>query len=524
MHDRHRNLVVAATGTGKTVVAALDYRRLGGGEKSLLFVAHRRELLEQARRTYREVLGDGTFGELLVGGRAPKPRGNTSSPRCSRCREVDLPAFDVAVIDEFHHAEAPSYRALLERLAGRRTPRADRDSRPRRRRRRPRVLRRPGRRRDRPRGSPRTGPALSVPLLRDRRQHRPDGGRMEARLLRRRRPRPPLHRQRRAHPDRPQRPATTASPMLGGCAPSASASRSRTPSTWREKFTTAGIPARAVHGETPADERASAAAALRRARGRVPVHRRPLQRGRRPPVRRHRAVPAAHPERDDLPAAARPRACGARTDKAVLTVLDFIGQHRREFRFDVRYRALTGSSRSRLVDDIEQGFPFLPSGCRLILDRVAQEVVLENVKQGIEGRSEGAGATTSARTATCRLVRYLEESGHELADIYGRAAGELDGAAARCRLPDDGPRVRGRTNCCGGSGAWCTSTTRACADLHASDVAGGAGLAVAVAERAGDGAHARLHDLAGPRWPRLDRGGAEDPARAPGCSSRRQRP
>ena len=71
VHDRHRNLVVAATGTGKTVVAALDYRGLGGSEKSLLFVAHRRELLEQAQRTYREVLGDGTFGELLVGGQRP---------------------------------------------------------------------------------------------------------------------------------------------------------------------------------------------------------------------------------------------------------------------------------------------------------------------------------------------------------------------------------------------------------------------------------------------------------------------
>ena len=48
--------------------------------------------------------------------------------------------------------------------------------------------------------------------------------------------------------------------------------------------------------------------------------------------------------------------------KAVLTVLDFIGQHRREFRFDVRYRALTGGSRRALMDDLEHGFPFLPVG------------------------------------------------------------------------------------------------------------------------------------------------------------------
>lgn len=60
VHDRHRNLLVAATGTGKTVVAALDYKALlttlsskAGTPPRLLFVAHRKEILEQARRVYR---------------------------------------------------------------------------------------------------------------------------------------------------------------------------------------------------------------------------------------------------------------------------------------------------------------------------------------------------------------------------------------------------------------------------------------------------------------------------------------
>lgn len=73
-HGRHRNLVVAATGTGKTVVAAFDYRntcRQVGGRPRLLFVAHRREILQQAQRTYREVLRDGGFGALLSGQDAP---------------------------------------------------------------------------------------------------------------------------------------------------------------------------------------------------------------------------------------------------------------------------------------------------------------------------------------------------------------------------------------------------------------------------------------------------------------------
>lgn len=74
-HGRFRNLVVAATGTGKTVVAAFDYRatcRNVGGRPRLLFVAHRKEILTQARRIYREVLRDHSFGELLADGSCPE--------------------------------------------------------------------------------------------------------------------------------------------------------------------------------------------------------------------------------------------------------------------------------------------------------------------------------------------------------------------------------------------------------------------------------------------------------------------
>lgn len=74
LHGRRRNLVVAATGTGKTIVAAFDYRNTSqrvGGRPRLLFVAHREEILLQAQRAYREVLRDPEFGQLLVGSRAP---------------------------------------------------------------------------------------------------------------------------------------------------------------------------------------------------------------------------------------------------------------------------------------------------------------------------------------------------------------------------------------------------------------------------------------------------------------------
>jgi hypothetical protein len=63
------------------------------------------------------------------------------------------------------------------------------------------------------------------------------------------------------------------------------------------------------------------------------------------------------------------------------TVLDFSGQQLRRFRFDRRYRVLLGCSRRQLEDQLAQGFPFLPPGCRLVLDRVSSERVLSIWRQ-----------------------------------------------------------------------------------------------------------------------------------------------
>ena len=123
VHGRHRNLLVAATGTGKTVVAALDYQRLAreaGGRPSLLFVAHRREILQQSLRTYREVLGDANFGEEYVGGKRPERWehvfASVQSLTAYGVSSIPPDAYDVIVIDEFHHAEARTYRRILDHL------------------------------------------------------------------------------------------------------------------------------------------------------------------------------------------------------------------------------------------------------------------------------------------------------------------------------------------------------------------------------------------------------------------------
>ena len=62
-------------GTGKTVIAAFDYRNFRkkhqGEACRLLFVAHREEILKQSRDTFQGVLRDLNFGELFVGNYVP---------------------------------------------------------------------------------------------------------------------------------------------------------------------------------------------------------------------------------------------------------------------------------------------------------------------------------------------------------------------------------------------------------------------------------------------------------------------
>jgi len=120
-----RQLVVAATGTGKTVVAALDYRDWakawpGAKRPPLLFVAHREEILRQAMATFRGVLRDQNFGDLLVGGIEPEQTDHLfcsiQSYQSRGLVELAADCFSYVVVDEFHHASAASYRGLLDHV------------------------------------------------------------------------------------------------------------------------------------------------------------------------------------------------------------------------------------------------------------------------------------------------------------------------------------------------------------------------------------------------------------------------
>src|SRR5690606_19560469 len=118
----HRNLLVAATGTGKTVMAAIDYARLRERlpRARLLFVAHRKEILERSLRTFRQALRSHSFGELWVDGARPSMYEHVfaaiQSLNATGVEHIDPAHFDVVIVDEFHHAAAGSYQALLARV------------------------------------------------------------------------------------------------------------------------------------------------------------------------------------------------------------------------------------------------------------------------------------------------------------------------------------------------------------------------------------------------------------------------
>jgi len=117
-----RNLVVAATGTGKTVVSAFDYKRYcrenSGQPNRLLFVAHREEILRQSLACFQMVMRDPNFGELFVGGYTPGGIEHLFvSIQTFNSRELDSHTspdfYDYILVDEFHHAAAPIYQKLL---------------------------------------------------------------------------------------------------------------------------------------------------------------------------------------------------------------------------------------------------------------------------------------------------------------------------------------------------------------------------------------------------------------------------
>lgn len=123
VHGRYRNLLVAATGTGKTLISAFDFHRFHKKNPAakLLFVAHRKEILQQSMGAFRGVLKDNNFGELWVDGEEPSRYEHlfaSVQTLNNRLESLKLSSgyFDFIIVDEVHHISADSYRPILHRF------------------------------------------------------------------------------------------------------------------------------------------------------------------------------------------------------------------------------------------------------------------------------------------------------------------------------------------------------------------------------------------------------------------------
>ncbi|WP_019481879.1 DUF3427 domain-containing protein [Arthrobacter sp. TB 23] len=435
----NRNLLVAATGTGKTVIAALDYKRLrdaAGRDLKLLFVAHRREILQQAMGTYRDVMQDGAFGELYVGAHKPTTWNHVfasvQSLNSLGIEQLEPTKFDVIVIDEFHHAMAPTYRALIDYL----TPQQ--------------LLGLTA--------TPERGDGVNVA------EQFFDGrtaselrlwDALHADLL------VPFHyfgvsddvdlsqvEWKRGNYDT----AELSNLYTGNDARAAKVIRElrdKVTSTVHMRalgfcvsvqhahymalvFNRAGIASVAVDGSTDEADRAAALERLRRREINcifaVDLFNEGLDLPQVDTILLLRPTQSATIFLQQLGRGLR-RAEG----KAVLTVMDFIGQQRREFRFDLRYRALTGYGRKELEKAVEDEFPYLPSGSQIVLDRVAQKVVLDNIKAQLRF-NRAQLVRDIASYAETSLQEYLERSGNGVKSIYRSTRDSWTGYLRQAKL------------------------------------------------------------------------------------------
>lgn len=388
VQNKHRHLVVAATGTGKTMIAAFDYARVAqrlGRKPRLLFIAHRKEILNQALASFRCVVRDQNFGDLLVDGSDPGQRHHLfCSIQSYNSRNLIAEAadrFEYIVIDEFHHAAAPSYQSLLNHvkptilLGLTATPeRSDQLD----------VLSWFG---GRASAEIRLPDAISRRLLCpfqyfgvadsvdldglawQRGGYRVDdlnrlytGNDIRAKLIL-------------------EKLSNTVLELadvrgLAFCVSVAHAA------FMARFFNDNGVPAIALSAQSSEEERNTAQQRLRDRTVNFIF------------------VVDLYNEGVDIPEVdtvlfLRPtesltvflqqlgRGLRLHPDKDCLTVLDFIGAQRKEFRFASRFRALSGKPTAKLDDEIEAEFPHLPSGCVIKLERVAQQRVLDNVRQSI---------------------------------------------------------------------------------------------------------------------------------------------
>ncbi len=396
LHDRWRNLVVAATGTGKTIISAFDYKEFSeqnpNQPNKLLFVAHRQEILKQSRACFRGILQDENFGELWVGKYKPNAGEighlfvsiQTFNAKVLE-EETAKDFYDFIIVDEFHHSAAPSYQKLLSYYT-------------------PKIL---------------LG-LTATPERMDGKSVVDDyfAGKIAAEIrlpeaINRKLLSPFLYfgvtdnvdlnqvQWKRGGYDRSELEQLYIGNLrrmqlifnsvekylnnideiigLGFCVSVEHAKY------MAEKFTEHGIPSIALTGKSKQEERETAQNRLSRKEIHfifcVDIYNEGID------IPKVNTVLFLRPT-ESLTIFIQQLGRGLRLSegKDCLTVLDFIGQANRSYSFERKLRVLIGRTKQSVKNEIEEGFSELPKGCFIELEKVAQEYILANIQSAVMNR------------------------------------------------------------------------------------------------------------------------------------------
>lgn len=443
-----RNLIVAATGTGKTVISAFDYQDFVFSHKRtrILFTAHREEILRQSLNTYRSVLQDANFGTLWVGTARPYDDSGYEHLFVSismfnfRFDELfsrfESDYYDYIVIDEAHHSQADSYRKLFGHF-------------------RPKIL---------------VG-LTATPERMDGRDLRPDfGGRISAEI---RLPQAlqaglltpfqyfcvsddtdlsddslwcgqKYNLERLADKLCAQKRAKLIVDALHKyladeyiCRALCFCVNKRHADFMAEQLRLYGFNAQSLTSDTPAEERKQ------------------LVRSLRDGTLHYLCVVDIFNEGVDIPEVdtvlfLRPtesltvflqqlgRGLRLSAGKTELTVLDFVAQANRKYDFASRFRALTLHPEKNIQKQIKEGFTLLPMGCSIVMEKMARQYILDNIQSAIYNKTRIVREINTYTTVPT-ISQFLENNGQDIRVLYQGANcwSSLKRAAGRISYKDD---------------------------------------------------------------------------------------
>ena len=428
--NKNRNLVIAATGVGKTVISAFDYKDFckenRGKANRLLFVVHREEILKQARDTFRAILKNNNFGELMVGGRTPENLDHLfvsiqSLNSKDLCEITSEDYYDFIIVDEFHHAAAPSYQRLLSYYK-------------------PKVLlgltATPERNdnkdifkyfEDRISGEIRLPEAIDRKLLSPF-QYFAVSDLVDLSKLKWQRKGYNISELDKVYTGNDIRVNNIITSLnkyitdinevvgLGFCVSKEHAK------FMALRFNEAGIPSLALTDESKKEDRNTAKERL--VNGEI----------------KFIFVVDIYNEGVDIPEIntilfLRPtesltvflqqlgRGLRLHDKKECLTVLDFVGQAHKNYSFEDKFRALIGKTNKPVKDYVENGFLTLPKGCYIQLEKEAKEYILRNIKSASNTKTNLLSKLRSFKNDTdleITLENFLEYHNLSLVDFYGK--------------------------------------------------------------------------------------------------------